>query len=70
MIRSRLAAFVLAFIVVVNADFAVQVGMANGLHAVEAVDWRTRETFVVRSDDLYRTVVELAQHVGIKLEDG
>ncbi len=32
------------------AGFNVQVGMANGLHAVEAVDRRTWETFVVRGD--------------------
>ncbi len=44
--------------------------MANSLHAVEAVDRRTRETFVVRAGDLYGTVVELAQQVGIELEDG
>jgi hypothetical protein len=52
------------------AAYEVQLGMADGLHAVEAIDQRSGETFVVRGDDLYRTVVELAQQVGIELEDG
>ncbi len=30
----------------------------------------TDETFVVRGDDLYDVVVELAQQCGIELEDG
>jgi hypothetical protein len=53
-----------------GAGFDVQFGTADAPHAVEAVDRETGETFVVRGDDLYRTVVELAQHVGIELEDG
>ncbi len=52
------------------AGYEVQLGMANGYQIVEAVDQRSRETLVVRGDDLYRTVVELAQQVGIELEDG
>ena len=53
-----------------DAGFDVQVGTADAPHAVEAVDRETGETFVVRGDDLYRTVVELAQQVGVELEDG
>ncbi len=52
------------------AGFDVQVNTADGLHAVEAVDQRSGETFVVRGDDLYTVAVELAQQVGIELEDG
>lgn len=48
----------------------VQVNTANGCHVVEAVDRETGETFAVRGDDLYRTVVELTQQVGVELEDG
>lgn len=56
--------------VIGSAGYGVQVGMANGLHAVEAVEQWSGETFVVLGDDLYRTVVELAQQVGVELEDG
>jgi hypothetical protein len=53
-----------------GAGFDVQVGMADAPHDVEAVDRETGETFVVRGDDLYRTVVGVAQQLEIKLEDG
>ncbi len=56
--------------VIGSAGYGVQVGMATGCHVVEATDRETGETFVVRGDDLYRTVVELAQQVGIEIEDG
>ncbi len=42
----------------------------HGNAVVEATDDHTGEKFVVRTDDLYTAVVELAQQVGIELEDG
>ena len=42
----------------------------DGRNVVEAVSEETGETFVVRGDDLYLVVVELAQQCGIELEDG
>lgn len=53
-----------------SAGFDVQLRTESDLHVVEASDRRTRETFVVTGDDLYPAVVELAQQVGIELEDG
>ncbi len=41
-----------------------------GHHVVQAVNKTTGETFVVRADDLYVAVCELAGRVGIELEDG
>ena len=41
-----------------------------GRHVVKAVDKATRETFVVRGDDLYDVACELAGQVGVELEDG
>ena len=35
-----------------------------------AVDERTRETFIVRDQDLYLAACELAEQVGIELDDG
>ncbi len=52
------------------AGFDVESGTTDGLHVVKAVDRRTGERFVVRGDDLYTVVVELAQQCGIELEDG
>ena len=52
------------------AGFAVQLGAFKGHHIVEAVNEQTGERFVVRGEDLYATVVELAGQVGIGLEDG
>ena len=37
---------------------------------VEVVNGETDETFVVRGEDLYTVVLELAQQCGIELEDG
>ncbi|MCH7592048.1 MAG: hypothetical protein IH989_04610 [Planctomycetes bacterium] len=45
-------------------------GYVDALSVVVAVDERTGERFVVRGDDLYETVVEFAQQVGIELDDG
>ena len=53
-----------------DSGFTVQLGASMGQHVIEAVNQRTGEAFVVRGDDLYLAVVELAQQVGIELEDG
>jgi hypothetical protein len=37
---------------------------------VTAVNERTRETFIVRHEDLYHAACELAEQVGIDVEDG
>ena len=52
------------------ASSAVQFYGQDGRNVVEAVNKETGETFVVRGDDLYTVVVELAQQCGIELEDG
>ncbi len=52
------------------AGFTVQLYGKDGQNVVEAVNEETDETFVVRGDDLYTVVVELAQQCGIELEDG
>ena len=52
------------------AGFTVQLGASEGHHVVETVNEQTGERFVVRGEDLYATVVELAGQVGIDLEDG
>ena len=52
------------------AGFAVQLSASEGRHVVQAINVQTGEQFVVRGDDLYATVVELAGQVGIELEDG
>lgn len=53
-----------------DAGFAVQIGGSGGQHVIEAVRETSGETFVVRGEDLYRVAVELAEQVGIDLEDG
>ena len=52
------------------AGFAVELGAEGGQEVAEAVNEETDERFVVRGDDLYETVVELAVQCGIELEDG
>ena len=52
------------------AGFTVQLYGQDGQNVVEAVNEKTDETFVVRGEDLYEVVVELAQQCGIELEDG
>ena len=52
------------------AGYVVSVSTAEGLPAVEAVSEGTGERFVVRAPDLCAAAVELAQQVGIELEDG
>ncbi len=54
-----------------NAGYSLMTGAdSDGNSVVEATDERTGEKFVVRGDDLYTAVVELAQQVGLDLEDG
>jgi hypothetical protein len=54
-----------------NAGYAVMTGAdSSGNSVVEATELTTGETFIVRADDLYTAVVELAQQVGLDLEDG
>ncbi len=50
--------------------FTVQLYAADDQQVIEAMSQRTGEAFVVRGDDLYTAAVELAQQVGIELEDG
>ena len=50
--------------------YCVEIGYVDALPVVVAADLKTGERFVVRGSDLYETVVELAQQVGIELEDG
>ena len=54
-----------------DAGYSVMTGAdSSGNSVAEATDKTTGETFVVRADALYTAVVELAQQVGIDLEDG
>ncbi len=52
------------------AGVTVELYGQDGQNVVEAVNEKTVETFVVRGDDLYLVLVELAQQCGIKPEDG
>ena len=53
-----------------GAGYTVTIGVADGATMVEAIDSKTSEVFVVRGDDLYRAVVELAAQYGIDVMDG
>ena len=54
-----------------DAGYSVMTGTdSKGNTVVQATDQTTGERFVVRAADLYTAVVELAQQVGIDLEDG
>ncbi len=53
-----------------DAGFVVEIGYTVGQPVVVAVNENTGERFVVRGEDLYEAVVELAEQVGIKLDDG
>ncbi len=53
-----------------NAGFDVHIDAEDGLHVVDAIDRMTGELFIVRGDDLYRAVVELAGQCGIDVMDG
>ena len=52
------------------AGYVVSISGSYGQLVVEAVNEDTGERFVVRAPDLYAAAVELAQQVGIELEDG
>ena len=41
-----------------------------GNNVIEAVDQQTVERFIVRCSNLYEGSVELAQQVGVELQDG
>jgi hypothetical protein len=56
--------------VIGDAGFAVTIGHEDGLHVVEARALESGELFRVTGDDLDTTAVELAERVGIELEDG
>ena len=56
--------------VIGDSGFTVQLYGADGQDVIEAMNQRTGEMFVVRGDDLYLVVVELARQVGIELDDG
>ena len=57
--------------VIGNAGYLVTTGAdSNGNSVVEATDEANGEKFIVRADELYSAVIELAQQVGIELEDG
>ena len=54
--------------VIDNAGYSVMTGADSDGNAVaEATDKTTGERFIVRADDLYAAVIELAQQVGIEL---
>ena len=50
--------------------YCVEIGYVDALPVVVAIDLETSERFVVHGSDPYETVVELAQQVGIDLDDG
>ncbi len=49
---------------------AVELTKLGAQRVSGAVNEETDETFVVRGEDLYLVVVELARQCGIELEDG
>ena len=54
-----------------DTGYTVMTGAdSNGNSVVEATNESTGEKFVVRGDDLYATVVEFAQKVGVDVMDG
>ena len=53
-----------------NAGYSVMTGAdSDGNTVVETTDKTTGGRFIVRGEDLYNAVVELAQKVGLDLED-
>ena len=50
------------------AGYHVLIGAAHGSPVVEAVWERTAERFIVHSERVYETVVEVARQVGIELD--
>ena len=56
---------------IIKTGYSVMNGVdRNGNSVVEAAHETTGERFVVRADSLYAAIVELAQQVGLELEDG
>ena len=54
-----------------DAGYGVLFGAdKDGILIVKAIDLETGETFIVSGEDLYEVVIELAEQVGIELEDG
>ena len=47
------------------AGFSVELGVEGGREVAKAVSEETGERFVVRGDDLYTVVVELAAQCGL-----
>ena len=54
---------------IAGAGYVVRVADGTAQPVVETIDRASGERFVVRGDDLYATVAELAVQVGIDLED-
>ena len=52
-----------------NNGYCIEIGYVDAMPVVVAVDLRTGERSVVRGSNLYETVVEAAQQVGIRLDD-
>ena len=53
-----------------GAGFVVMLSHVNGFHVIEATAQDTGALFVVTGADLRTTAIELAEQVGIELEDG
>ena len=54
-----------------SVGYAVSITYDDNRNPVlTAIDERTRETFIVRDEDLYLAACELAEQVGIELADG
>lgn len=57
--------------VIGDSGYTVMVGAdSDGNSVIEATDEKSGEHFVVRAATLYKAVVELAEQIGIDLEDG
>ena len=56
--------------IISQAGYSVLTGAdSDGNSVAEAADKTIGERFIVRAEDLYSAVVELAQQVGLELED-
>ncbi len=52
--------------VIGDSGYDIQIGN----NTIEAINKKTGERFIVRCSNLYEGSIELAQQVGIELEDG
>ncbi len=52
-----------------NTGYVVSITYDDARPVVTAVDERTREVFIVRHEDLYHAACELAEQIGIDLDD-